>query len=160
MTPSSTPSMAATPADELHDHIILCGLRNLGFRILEQLLEAEIALSVVVIDDAPELRFAEELAQRNITLLQRDSRAARVLREAGVEQARALITVLDDVRNLETALEAKKLAPGLRVISACVNTQIGELLNRLPNCQALSPATLTSDAFVTASLPNQVSAPV
>ena len=140
----------------LNNHIIVCGLRNLGHRILEQIVEAQIALSVVVIDEAPELRFAEELVQRKIPLLQRDSRAAQVLREAGIERARALITVLDDMRNLETVLEAQRLVPNLRVIASFSNPQIGSLINRLPNCRALDPAELTAEAFTTASLPNQV----
>ncbi len=144
------------PLNELNHHIIVCGLPNLGFRILEQLLEAEIALSVVVIEPAPELLFAEELAQRAVPLLRRDSRATHVLQDAGVNRARALIAIMDDIRNLETALEAKRLNPNLRIISSFTNPQIGQLLNSLPNCRALDPAELTAGAFVTASLPNQV----
>src|SRR6476646_9212593 len=79
---------------EIKDHIIICGLRNLGYRILEQVLEAHI--SAVIIDNQPELRFAEEAAQKKVPLLRRDSRSESVLLQAGIKRARAIVTVSDD----------------------------------------------------------------
>lgn len=154
--PSSTLADHLEALDEIKDHIIICGLRNLGYRILEQVLEAHIP--AVVIDNQPELRFAEEASQKKVPLLRRDSRSESVLVQAGIQRARAIVTVSDDdLKNLETVLEANRLAPGVRAIASFINSQIGEqIINTLPNAQALSLPELTGATFVTASLPNQV----
>jgi hypothetical protein len=55
----------------LHNHIILCSLHNLGYRILEQLLDAKIP--VIVIDDDPDPRFARLAQRRQVTIISEDS---------------------------------------------------------------------------------------
>jgi voltage-gated potassium channel Kch len=141
---------------EIKDHIIICGLRNLGYRILEQVLQANIP--VVVIDNQPELRFAEEVSQKKVPLLRRDSRSETVLLLAGILRARAIVTVADDdLKNLETVLEASRLAPGVRAVASFANSLIGEqIIKTLPNAHALSLPELTSITFITSSLPNPV----
>ncbi len=153
--PVSQPGQAEI-LERLHDHIIICGLRNLGYRILEQLRGARI--DVVVIDNEPELRFAEEAISLNVPLIRRDSRTETALTLAGISRARAIITVADDdLKNLETVLEASRLAPNVRAVASFSNSQIGEqIINTLPNAHALSLPELTATTFVTASLPNQV----
>ncbi len=154
--PSAAPSDEENELSRVSDHIIICGLRNLGYRILEQVLQANIR--VVVIDNQPELRFAEETLNKKVPLLKRDSRVESVLLAAGIRRARAIITVSDDdLKNLETVLEASRLAPGIRAVASFSNSQIGEqIINTLPNAQALSLPELAASTFVTASLPNQV----
>jgi Trk K+ transport system NAD-binding subunit len=141
---------------EWSGHIIVCGLRNLGYRIIEQFLEVETPLSLVVIDNEPDPRFALEIEYRQVPLLRLDSRVEKVLLQASVTKARALIAVLDDLRNLETILEAKRLVPQLQVVASCSSPQVGVLIKHLPNCQLLNPWELTAPSFVNASLPDQL----
>lgn len=132
----------------LSNHIILCGLAHLGYRIMEQLLDANFA--VLVIDENPEARFTDALSGRAVTLLRRDSRAKETLEEARVREARAIIILYDDdLRNLETLLKAKQLNPGLRTVVRFFNEQISDnITDKARNIVALSSSELASPAFV------------
>ncbi len=157
MLTTSSEAELAPHQTPLHDHIIVCGLRNLGFRIVEQIIQANIA--IVVIDNQPEERFAEILEDWNVPLVRRDSRSAGVLRQAGIMTARAIVTVSDeDLKNLETILEAENLRPGIRKVASFGTSEVAEkLVDAMPNAEALSLPVLTSTTFVTAALlPNQI----
>src|SRR4051794_13435977 len=58
-------------------HVIVCGLHNTGYRILEQLLTVNVG--VVVIDNNPDPRFAEMAQQKGVPVLYRDSRSENTL---------------------------------------------------------------------------------
>jgi len=141
---------------ELKNHVIICGLFNAGYRILEQLIAAKI--QTIVIDNHPDARFIEMARNQGITILKRDSRSEFTLQEARVTQAAAIIAVSDnDLHNLETILTACELAPNIRAVASFYNQQIGEqLIKSLPNARALSIAQLAAGTFITASLPSQV----
>lgn len=136
----------------LHDHIILCGLHNLGYRILEQLLEAQIP--VVVIDDSPDLRFARLAKRQGVVLISEDSRQTEILEVAGIERAQALIVVNEnDLHNLETVLAAHEIFQGIRTVASFFNNNIGQQIERmLPNIHALDLHELAAPVFVNATL--------
>ncbi len=140
---------------KLSDHIIICGLHNLGFRVLELLLEAQVG--VVVVDAAPDSNFADLALARNVPLIRQDSRSELALQRAGVERAAALIAVGDnDLHNLETVLAAHELNPLIRHVTRIYSPQIGErMIKSIPNARALNVAKLTAPTFVTAALSSQ-----
>ncbi|NWJ95842.1 MAG: NAD-binding protein [Chloroflexi bacterium] len=142
--------------EQMSSHVIVCGLRNTGYRIVEQLLLANVG--VVIIDNAPDPRFAEIAQHKGVPLLYRDSRSEHSLLAAGIKRASALITVTEnDLFNLETTLVAHELAPDIRAVASFFNQQIGErMINSIPNARALSISELTAPTFVTASLPSQI----
>jgi Trk K+ transport system NAD-binding subunit len=141
---------------QIHDHIIICGLHNLGFRIVEQLHGAN--LGVVVIDDQPQERFVEFLEEWKVVLLRQDSRSKNGLLKAGVRRAKALIVLEDDdLRKLETILQASELAPGVQIVSSFSNSQISQrLVAKLTNVSILDLPELVSPTFITASLSRKV----
>lgn len=151
MTPTQLKNL-----ENMAGHVIVCGLHNTGYRILEQLLSANVG--VVVIDNTPDPRFAEMAQHKGVPVLYRDSRSETTLLDAGVKRASAIITVAEnDLQNLETVLAAHELAPGIRAVASFFNQQIGkQMIGALPNAQALSIPELTAPTFVTASLPSQV----
>src|SRR5690349_3929515 len=71
------------------DHIIICGLHELGFRILEQL--QAVGVQVVVIDDKPDPRLGRRLQRMGVKFIQDDSRVPDTLIEAGIYNASAII---------------------------------------------------------------------
>ncbi|HEX2914779.1 MAG TPA: NAD-binding protein [Chloroflexia bacterium] len=143
-------------AMDLSGHVIVCGLNTVGYRIVKQLLEAEVR--VVVVDENPDPNFSRVVQAKGVFLLTQDSRSDEALKQVRIEKALAIIAVADtDLKNLETVLAAHELAPDIRAVTSFFNPQIGERLrNSIPNAYVLNLAELTAPTFVTACLPSQV----
>jgi Trk K+ transport system NAD-binding subunit len=153
----SKSSDALDKPDDWQGHIIICGLQNRGYRILQELLDAH--LKVVVIDSDPDPRFAELARNAGVPLIQRDSRNEKTLLDAGLRRCAALIAVTtDDLYNLETILTVQNLRPSLRVVTGFKNRRIGEQINKSKanNAVALNATQLAAPAFITASISRQV----
>jgi Trk K+ transport system NAD-binding subunit len=102
-------------ASTYRDHIILCGLGRVGYRILERLLEWH--LDVVVIEKSESSPFAQRLQHLGVPLLLFDARQEESLALAGIKHARTLIIATnDDLANVEIALDGRRLNPKVRVV--------------------------------------------
>jgi len=140
---------AAAPAG---GHVVLCGLNELGYRTLEELVRLGEHVVVVVRSPAEELaRGARELGA---TLVRGSYRDQAVLRAAGVPSASALVvTEDDDVGNLHAALAAQELNPALRMRLRMFNRELGRRVQELfEDCQVFDSAALAVPAFVSAAL--------
>ena len=104
--------------------MIVCGLRGVGVRIVEQLHAA--GTRVVIVDDDPDPvleRFGSTLGIPQLLL---GPRAPEVLAEAGLPGAVAVACVRrDDLRTLETALLVHELNPDTRVVVHLDNPAVG-----------------------------------
>lgn len=136
----------------MNDHVILCGLGELGFRTLERL--RAFGEPVVVVDPEPTADFQARCAEWGVTLVQASARDPRALREAGVLVARAVIAVAsDDMVNLGIALAAREENPDLRVVLRLFNQRLVQKVEReLPNCRVLDVASLAAPIFAYAGL--------
>jgi Trk K+ transport system NAD-binding subunit len=133
-------------------HVVLCGLNELGYRTLEELVRLGEHVVVVVRSPAEELaRGARELGA---TLVRGSYRDQAVLRAAGVPGASALVvTEDDDVGNLHAALAAQELNPALRMRLRMFNRELGRRVQELfEDCQVFDSAALAVPAFVSAAL--------
>jgi Trk K+ transport system NAD-binding subunit len=133
-------------------HVVLCGLNELGYRTLEELVRLGEDVVVVVRSPAEELaRGARELGA---TLVPGSYRDQAVLRAAGVPVAGALvITEDDDVGNLHAALAAQELNPALRLRLRMFNRELGRRVQELfEDCRVFDSAALAVPAFVSAAL--------
>jgi len=102
-------------AKTYRDHVVLCGLGHLGFRILGRLLEDKV--DVIAIEQTTDARFLAQAKETGIPVLIRDMKEDQALLDAGVEHARAIIIATnDDMANLEVALDARRMNPGIRVL--------------------------------------------
>lgn len=102
-------------ASTYRDHIILCGLGRVGYRILERLVEWH--LDVVVIEKNEDSLFALRAKKMNVPLLFEDARQEESLSAAGVEHARTIVIATnDDLANVEIALDGRRLNPALKVV--------------------------------------------
>src|SRR5215216_5723080 len=133
-------------------HVVLCGLNELGFRTLEELVRLGVDVVVVVRSEAEEL--ARGAREPGATLVAGNYRDQAVLRAAGVPTAGALvITEDDDVGNLHAALAAQELNPGLRMRLRMFNRELGRRVQELfEDCQVFDSAALAVPAFVSAAL--------
>jgi Trk K+ transport system NAD-binding subunit len=104
--------------------VIVCGLRGVGLRIVEQLHAS--GTPVVIVDDDPDPLLARVAGTLGVPHLQLSARAAETLHQAGLAGAVAVACVQrDDLRTLETALLVRELSPHTRVVVNLDNPAVG-----------------------------------
>lgn len=124
------------------DHIVLCGLGHLGYRILGQLLAADEA--VVALEKDASARFLAGAKATGIPVLVRDMTEDQALVDAGVQYARTIIIATnDDMANLEVALDARRMNPKIKVIMRMFDQRIADKFKE---------AALIDEAFSAAAL--------
>jgi voltage-gated potassium channel len=102
-------------ASTYRDHIILCGLGRVGYRILERLIGWH--LDVVVIEKDSSSPFVQRVQGLKVPLLLLDARNEESLVVAGIAHAHTLIIATnDDLGNVEIALDGRRLNPEVRVV--------------------------------------------
>jgi Trk K+ transport system NAD-binding subunit len=111
----------------LGGHVIVCGLRGVGLRIVEQLSLS--GVPAVVIDDDPDVRLARVLASWSVPHIAASSRTAETLTRAGLAGAAAVICAhQDDLDTLGTALLIRRLREDVRVVVQLGNPAVGRAL--------------------------------
>ncbi len=150
--PPPTPNpQPPSPVPPWRDHVIICGLGNLGVRIYTQL--DQMGIPLVVVDATPDLQWQDRVRAGGDRLIVGDARLPEVLERAGIATARALITTFDDdLVNLETVLDAARRRPDLRMVMRFFNIDLAPSIGAaLPNVTVLSLSALASPAFVVAA---------
>jgi Trk K+ transport system NAD-binding subunit len=133
-------------------HVIVCGLGNVGFRVVEELVQSR--ERVVVVERAADSRFVATARRLGVAVIIGDARVREVLRQAHTATARAVIAATsDDLVNLEVALIVRELAPQMRVVLRLWDTHLAETLREAADVRlALSVPALAAPAFVAALL--------
>jgi Trk K+ transport system NAD-binding subunit len=108
----------AAPLGRLHrpiaGHVVVIGLGNVGSRVVRML--RDLGHEVVAIDNHESARGAQLARELEVPVIIGDATEEETLREAWVGGCRALLALTSsDVVNLEAALNARMLRPGLRV---------------------------------------------
>jgi voltage-gated potassium channel len=98
----------------LRDHFILCGYGRVGSTAARELEHAGIGLAVIDIN--PE---SLDVARRDGHLVvEGDATRDDILRQAGTDRARGLITTMDsDANNVYVTLSARAMNPGLFIVA-------------------------------------------
>lgn len=97
------------------DHVIVCGLGKLGYRVTLQLLE--FGQSVVAIEQDTEKSFIPLARERDVPVIIGDGRQRDVLHKAGIERASAIVCCTEhDLANLDIALDARDLHPDIKIV--------------------------------------------
>lgn len=98
---------------ELKDHYIVCGYGRMGSVICKELKDK--GARFVVVEREP---VASESVDSDILFVRGDATKDEVLKEAGIERAKGLISVLPtDAENLYVVLSAKVLSPELHIVA-------------------------------------------
>ncbi len=99
--------------ENLKKHYIICGFGRMGNIICREMIQKKAPF--VVIEGSPEVVASMD---GDILSMQGDATQDSVLRQAGIERARGLISVLaSDASNLYVVLSARGLNPKLRIIA-------------------------------------------
>ncbi len=97
------------------DHVLVVGMGSVGLKVVEELLER--GERVTVIENDVNGRFMPTIYALRVPTIIGDAKLERTLRDAGLADAKALISVTnDDLTNLEIGLNAKLLSPKTRVV--------------------------------------------
>lgn len=118
----------------MHDHYIICGYGRMGRIIAKELKEEKAPFSVI--EKSPE-NFIED---EGILILRGDATQDQALKEAGVEKAKGLITVLStDAENLFVVLSARELNPNLLIVARAIAEDAEKKLMRAGATKVISP---------------------
>lgn len=111
--------------DNLSNHTIICGYGMFGRTVAERLRAR--GEDVVVVERDPEVL---DRVDADLLSLRGDARRDDVLREAGVERARALVAGIDDANvNIQIGIVTSQLAPDARLVVR-VGEEMSESLAR------------------------------
>jgi voltage-gated potassium channel len=124
----------------LKDHVIVCGYGLVGEKVVELLQQYKIPYVVVEIDKAK----ADVLREKGIPVVCGDATSSKVLKEAGIEKAKAIaIATDDDAKNFFTVITAKSLNSKI-IIATRANSEL--IVNKLKEAGANFIATPNKSA--------------
>jgi Trk K+ transport system NAD-binding subunit len=131
-------------------HIIVCGLGNVGFRVVEELLQQ--GERVVAIEANPNNAFTATARRLGAAVIIGNANVAQVLRQANARTARAVVAATsNDLVNVEVGLLVREIAPKQRVVLRLIDPQLARTLRHSANLRlAVSIPDLAAPAFVAA----------
>lgn len=133
-------------------HCIVCGMGDVGYRVVE-LLQRLGESVVVVTSEAREDRRRMAEAQ-DVRILIGDARNEQLLRDAGLASAKAVIAATDqDLVNIEVFLDSQRLRPEVPVVVRLFDQDLArQLEGSFGLRRALGMAALSAPSFVAAAL--------
>ncbi len=148
-----------TTGERRVDRFIVCGLGGLGQHCvldLKKFAYRNYQVEVIGIDRVkPELTEVNDLERLlDGKILIGDCRRTDVLEQAGIHSARAILFVTsDESANIEGAIAARRLNPGIRLVVRSAQANLNQLLKeQLGGFVALDPTELPAAAFATAGI--------
>jgi Trk K+ transport system NAD-binding subunit len=150
------PMMYKRKGKRMTNHVILCGFGRIGYRVASEL--ERLDQDVVVIEADPDGPFVKHAGEQKIPIIFDDPRNPGVLASAGIENAQAVIACTDDdLVNLEIALDAREMHPGIRVVVRIFDQSLAKKISQGFDIQtAFSSSALSAPAFATAAVDRSV----
>lgn len=119
---------------ELRDHYIICGYGKMGEIIVKEL-EAK-GIDLLVIEKNPQPHYDNN----ETIILEGDATSDEVLKEAGIDGAKGLVSVLStDAENLYVVLTARELNPDLLIIARTSEESADKKILRAGANRVVSP---------------------
>ena len=136
-------------ASTYRNHIVICGLGRVGYRIVQELLDAKEA--VVAIEKDGDSMFVEEMQDRGVPVLIGEARLKKNLLLANLEHARAIILATnDDLANLDSALTAREIKPDIKVVLRLFDDTLATKVAGQFQMPVISTSQVSAPAFVAA----------
>lgn len=121
--------------DALSDHYLVCGFGRVGRQVVRDLQAA--GATYVVIDSNPE---SLEAAAAGTPYIEGEAADEQLLRQAGIDRARALIACVDsDAENVFITLTARELRPDLTIVARASGEESERKLKRAGAHRVVSP---------------------
>jgi Trk K+ transport system NAD-binding subunit len=137
-------------------HIIVCGIGNVGFRVVAELLAQ--GEKVVAIERSPDNAFIATARRQGVPVILGEATVPEVLRQAHAATARAVIAATSkELVNLESGLMVRELNPSQRVVLLLVDQQLAQTVRVAADVRlAVSIPALAAPAFAAALLGDRV----
>jgi voltage-gated potassium channel len=137
------------------NHFVVVGAGKVGLRIIKGLVE--LREPVVAIERVANSPFLDEVHDLHVPVITGDGRQRKTLEEAGVAHARAIIVASDDdLANLDAALTARDIQPGIRVVMRLFDDTLAEKIGGAFDMPALSTSQVAAPAFIAAATGRKV----
>lgn len=102
-------------AGTYENHIIVCGIGHVGFRIIEEL--KKLGEEIVAVEKERDGPFVETLLKLGTPILFGNAQDEALLETAGLKKAKTIIIATDnDLANIEIALNARISSPSIRIV--------------------------------------------
>jgi Trk K+ transport system NAD-binding subunit len=138
-------------ASTYRNHIVVCGLGKVGYRVILHLLGMQ--YEVVGVEKNPEARFIPAIRKEKVPVIVGNARQRDVLEKAGVRFASAIVAATeDDLTNLDIGLEARLLNPNIQVVMRLFDQDLAERIRQGFGFQAaFSTSALAAPALAAAA---------
>ncbi len=132
-------------------HVLVAGLGNVGFRVVEELCAA--GVPVVVLERDRESPFVGGM-EKEVPVVIGDARLVSVLEQAHVRGARSILAVTgDDAVNLSICLTAKEMSPRTRTVVRLFDAEFARKVEESPLIDAaLGASRIAAPKFVASAL--------
>ncbi len=143
-------------ASTYRDHIVVCGLGRIGYRVVKVLLQ--LGEDIIGIEHNLEGPFMDDIRQMNVPVLLGDARQREMLEQARVQEASAIVVCTeDDLTNLAVALEAREINPRIKVVMRMFDSQLAEKVRHgFKIHTAFSTSALAAPVFAAAATRAQI----
>jgi Trk K+ transport system NAD-binding subunit len=144
----------------LRDHIVVCGLGNVGYRVVTRL--HELGMTVAATEKMEDSRSIPQVRRLGIPVIIGDARSPETLQALNVAGARCVVVATDDdAANLETALNARAQNPDIRVVMRLFDPDLAERVERAFNIPiSRSVSALAAPSFAAAAVGRRVVASI
>jgi Trk K+ transport system NAD-binding subunit len=138
-------------ASTYQNHIIVCGLGRIGFRVVQELTRR--GEQVLGIESDAEDPFLDDIGQLGVPVLLGDARQEEMLEKACVRRASAIVAcTADDLTNLAVALEAREFNPDIKVVLRMFDADLAARVQRgFQIHTAFSTTALAAPSFAAAA---------
>jgi Trk K+ transport system NAD-binding subunit len=138
-------------ASTYQNHIVVCGVGKVGYRIINELLR--MGELVVGVEQDEHDQFVQELLERKVPIIIGNVRIKSVLERANVKMARAVICATsDDMTNIDCALNVRTLKPDLHVVVRIFDDTIANKMSTQFHLTAISTSYAAAPVFVSQAL--------
>lgn len=143
-------------ASTYSNHVIVCGLGRVGYRVVTRLLDA--GYEPIVIENKWQGDYVAQVVQLKVPVIVGDARDRTILRQARLRHARALIADINgDLVNIEIALAARALRPDIRVILRAFDEDLDRRLEQTFGANsAFSASALAAPTFSAAAVSREI----
>jgi Trk K+ transport system NAD-binding subunit len=144
----------------LREHIVVCGLGNVGYRVVTRL--HELGMLVAATEKAEDSRSIPQVRRLGIPVVIGDARSPETLQALNVAAARCVVVATDDdAANLETALNARAQNPDIRVVLRLFDPDLAARVERAFNIPiSRSVSALAAPSFAAAAVGQRVVASI
>lgn len=138
-------------ASTINDHIIVCGIGRVGYRVIQELLS--FGEPVVGINLNENEEWLPTLQRAGVPVLIGDAQRPQTLIDAGIERASAIVVCTsNELTNLDIALDARELKPGIKVVLRMFDAKLATNVSKAFNIQTVfSVSALAAPAFAAAA---------